>query len=200
MRRVISFLVSSLAAGALLLAAPAWAADDVAAARAHYARGTRAYNLGKYLEAAREFELAYQAKDAPELLYNLGQAYREAGEHARAITVYRSFLRSGIASDAKRAEVEGHIAASEKVLATAATPPVVDAPVQPVLQPTAPVTPVVTAPPLAIEAPLPLHRRWYVWTAVAGVVVAGTAVAVAVSTGSAFPAPREPANAGTFRF
>jgi hypothetical protein len=54
----------SLAIMVATLAIPASvcrAADDVAAAREHYAKGKRAYDLGRFAEAAKEYEAAYQA-------------------------------------------------------------------------------------------------------------------------------------------
>jgi hypothetical protein len=41
--------------------------DRVAAAHEHYAKGRQAYALGQFAEAAREYDLAYRAKDDPAL-------------------------------------------------------------------------------------------------------------------------------------
>lgn len=76
------------------LLSPAFAADDVATARAHYEKGKHAFDVGRYVEAAHEFELAYDAKDDPALLLNMGQAYRLAGDYPRAVNAYRAFLRN----------------------------------------------------------------------------------------------------------
>jgi len=70
------------------------AADDIASARAHCDKGKHEFDLGRFVEAAREYELAYDAKDDPALLFNIGQAYRLAGNYPRAINAYRSFLRN----------------------------------------------------------------------------------------------------------
>ena len=70
-------------------------ADDASrAAMEHFRRGTRAYDLGRFLEAAAEYEKAYEMKESPALLYNLGQAYRGAGEHQKALNAYRAYLRN----------------------------------------------------------------------------------------------------------
>jgi hypothetical protein len=66
--------------------------DNKAKAREHYIAGTKLFDLGKYQDAIREYELAYQAKDDPALLYNLGQAHRLAGNVAEALRSYRTFL------------------------------------------------------------------------------------------------------------
>ena len=108
MRLAVTFLVA--------LFAPMVAhADDVSAARAHYERGTTLYDLQRYDEAAREYEAAYEAKHDPALLFNIGQAYRLAGDFKRAIGSYRSFLRR-VPDASNRAEIEARIAEMLKQL------------------------------------------------------------------------------------
>ena len=60
------------------------AADNKTAAKEHYKRGTSFYDLGKYDDAIKEFEAAYQLKNDPAFLFNLAQSYRLAGNHERA--------------------------------------------------------------------------------------------------------------------
>jgi tetratricopeptide (TPR) repeat protein len=80
----------------LSLLAPLVARADESSllAKEHYRRGTKLYDLGHYVEAAAEYEQAYQAKDSPALLYNLGQAYRLGGQPEKALAAYRSYLRN----------------------------------------------------------------------------------------------------------
>lgn len=96
-------------------------ADDVNLAREKYRHATKLFDLGRYGEAAKEFEAAYEAKDDPALLYNIAQAYRLAGENADAVRSYRSFLRrsahANTSADRKRvADVEARIAELEKLM------------------------------------------------------------------------------------
>lgn len=86
-------LFQLMIATAIVGLAGAARADDVLAAREHFERGTRLYDLGQYADAAREYEAAYKAKDDPALLFNCGQAYRGAGEPEKAVTFFKSFLR-----------------------------------------------------------------------------------------------------------
>src|SRR5258708_2740636 len=76
-------------------ARPAHAADedDLASARLHFKKAGKLYDLGRYLDAAREYEAAYEAKDDPALLYNVAQAYRLGGDNPNAARAYKSFLR-----------------------------------------------------------------------------------------------------------
>src|SRR5205814_1320420 len=86
--------------------AHAGGADDATRiAMEHYRKGTRAYDLGRFTEAAAEYEKAYEAKETPALLYNLGQAYRGAGELQKALNCYRAYLRN--APDAPNREEVG---------------------------------------------------------------------------------------------
>jgi tetratricopeptide (TPR) repeat protein len=77
---------------AALSAAAAARADDADKAREHYSAGLRAFDLGKYDEAIEEFERAYRQKDAPGLLYNIGQAYRLSNRPQDAIRFYQRYL------------------------------------------------------------------------------------------------------------
>src|SRR5436309_8446403 len=82
--------------GFMLACLPSLANADEASriAMEHFRRGTRAYDLGHFNEAAVEYEKAYEAKENPALLYNLGQAYRGLGDHQKALNAYRAYLRN----------------------------------------------------------------------------------------------------------
>jgi tetratricopeptide (TPR) repeat protein len=90
-------------------------ADDINGAREHYRKGLSAYGLGKYGEAAEEYEKAFAATPDPALLYNAAQAHRIAGHKERALELYQSYLR--LFSDAdNRADVLSHIAALQAAI------------------------------------------------------------------------------------
>ena len=87
--RRLPLLIATLS---LLVASAAWAQakpDSKTAAKEHYARGTSYYDLGKYDDAIKEFEAAYQLKNDPAFLYNLAQSYRLAGNAERALHFYQ---------------------------------------------------------------------------------------------------------------
>jgi len=184
---VCSCFVASLAQG-----------DERGAARAHYEKGTTLFDLQRYAEAAKEYEAAYEAKPDPVFLFDIGQAWRLAGEPEKALGAYRSYLRR-IVKAPNHDKVEALIGELEKTIqerkekqekeaaalaekqkaeaaaaAAAATPPP---------------PPVVAAPPPAIVAPAPIapapmqpHSRALV---IAGIVTATLGVA-ALATGVAF--------------
>ncbi len=102
--RSVPVLALVLALGAPLAAR----ADDAATAREHYQRGTSYYDLGKYPEAIKEFEAAYEIKNDPALLYNLAQSNRLAGNSEQALHFYRTYLRY-VPKAKNRAEIEERI-------------------------------------------------------------------------------------------
>lgn len=182
-------------------------ADARVDARTHYERGTSLFDLGKYHDAAVEYEKAYELKNDPALLFNIGQAYRLANDHVEALTAYRSYLRRS--PDApNRVEVQSHIDELQQIVdsekRSATSPPMgVLRPGQapegtPPAPPSEPRTSAPGAPsPEAVVAPAttpvaadvvaaspehkPFYKKWWFWTAVGGVVVAGAVVGIAVA-------------------
>jgi tetratricopeptide (TPR) repeat protein len=183
----------------LVLTASARAAEPSSEeAKAHFHKATVAYNLGKYAEAVKEFEAAYALTLDANMLFNIAQSYRMAGEIDKALTTYRSFIRSAPKSE-QRGLAEAKIRELEQQRASVPPPTVAPAPPGPAPAPVlvsaaAPVQQpdmsgagkasenalpnvLVTAPaPTPEPAPAPpFYKRWPFWTAV-GVVVAGGVV------------------------
>jgi tetratricopeptide (TPR) repeat protein len=104
-----------LVAGVIVLSALAARADDLQSAREHYDKGTTFYDLQRFADAAHEYEQAFELKHDPALLFNIGQAYRFAGDSAKAIGAFRSYLRR-MPKAPNRAEVEARIAEMQKLL------------------------------------------------------------------------------------
>jgi len=79
---------------ALVVAPRASHAEDAAtkAAKRHYVKGDKLFNLGKFEQALEEFEAAYQAKPIPKLLFNIAQAHRNLDHYQQAIFSYRKYL------------------------------------------------------------------------------------------------------------
>jgi hypothetical protein len=90
--------------------------DATAQAKLHFEEGTKAFNLGEFPRAIREYKAAYNAKPEPVILYNIAQACRLGGDLAGAVFFYRSFLRNMPTTPNKR-EVEARIKALEAQLA-----------------------------------------------------------------------------------
>jgi tetratricopeptide (TPR) repeat protein len=93
------------------------AQDDVAAAKVHFQKGTRLYEVGDYRQALDEFKSAHLAKPDPAFLYNIAQCHRQLGEYEAAVTLYKRFLAAS-PNAANRPEVERRIVDLEAALAT----------------------------------------------------------------------------------
>src|SRR5947207_1312620 len=99
----------------LLVSSTARAGDsDVSEARDHYRRGTKAFELGSYEEAIKEYAAAYRLRDDPALLYNLGQANRLGNHPTEALRFFRLFLIK-VPDTQSRSEVEAKIAELQKL-------------------------------------------------------------------------------------
>ena len=88
-------------------------AENTASAREHYQRGTKFYDIGRYDEAIREFEAAYEAKSDPAFIYNLAQAHRLAGHNQEALQLYRNYLRY-VPSPPNRVDIDDRIRALKR--------------------------------------------------------------------------------------
>lgn len=181
MGMVLSFVLALLPSLAL--------ADDASRiAMEHFRRGTRAYDLGHFSEAAVEYEKAYEAKENPALLYNLGQAYRGSGEHHKALNAYRAYLRN--APDAgNREEVSRFIEALKHSIevekAAKDKPPVGTMPAPPPATTSTPTVVVVAPPPPPPRNPDPHEIALGKKLRIAGIAVGGFGVA-SLAAGAAF--------------
>ena len=90
-------------------------ADATADAKEHFKNGSKAFDLGAYDEAVREYSAAYRLRDEPALLYNIAQAYRLNNQPAEALRFYRIFLVK-VPDASNRAEVESKIEELRKLV------------------------------------------------------------------------------------
>jgi hypothetical protein len=81
-----------LACGALCSAAASAQERDLGAAKKRFAEGKSLFDAGKFADAARVFLEAYELSGKAELLYNVAQAYKKAGEPIEAQRYYKRYL------------------------------------------------------------------------------------------------------------
>ena len=175
--------------------------------REHFTRGQKLFEAADYEGALREFTQSYELTQYPAILYKIALCQDQLGHNAEAIEAYKGYL----AADPKTPRRKGIEARLEKLQAsatppttpppatpppprapTATTPPATTAP--PATAATAPPvapSPAVAAQPAATPQPAPvateprrdkpIYKKWWLWTAVGGVVVAGVVVGVAVA-------------------
>ncbi len=182
-------------------AAPAVDAAARARAREHNEAAKKAFELGRFREAAGHYEKAYEAKASPVFLFNLGQCYRRLGDLEdlkRARFYLRGFLRSNDnpraaeAVNKQLAEIEEKIAKLEAAKppapATAPTPAPAPAPdPAPAAKPKpSPGLEGLGKPKPAEPSPTvshtPIYKKWWFWTLVGAVVVGGTVGGVVAAT------------------
>jgi tetratricopeptide (TPR) repeat protein len=119
----------------LILACAAVARADTVKARELYQRATRAYNLQKFDQALTLFQQAYEEKDDPAILFNIGQCQRQLDQFDAAARSYRAYLTQAPQAP-NRADVEARIGEMERLAreqaanrpATGAAPPLTASP------------------------------------------------------------------------
>ncbi len=87
-------------------AAQPLSAADRETARAHFDRGTLAFERGDYGDAATEFRAAYALTHHPDLLYNIYTAQERNGELEEAATALEGYLTDGEPDAARREALE----------------------------------------------------------------------------------------------
>jgi hypothetical protein len=66
---------------------------DLAAAKAAFQDGLRAFNLGLWDDAIAGFQKSYRLSGDTALLFNVAQAQRQAGHRKEALIAYKAYLR-----------------------------------------------------------------------------------------------------------
>jgi tetratricopeptide (TPR) repeat protein len=66
---------------------------DMRAAKRHYDRGQKLFALQKFDEALDQFQQAFDAKPIPDFLFNIGQCHRNLGDYDAAIFSFKRFLK-----------------------------------------------------------------------------------------------------------
>jgi tetratricopeptide (TPR) repeat protein len=77
--------------------------EDPEIARAHYRTGEMYYAKRRFIDAAHEFEQAFQLSGRPLLLHHAGKAYEAGEDFARALRAYRRFLEKSPDTQDRRA-------------------------------------------------------------------------------------------------
>lgn len=145
-------LQSFAVAAALLLAPLAQAQGGVIdmegmsdqEAKSHFKVAKSLYEAGRFAEAAREFERAYQLSQKPDLLYNVYVAYRDATDLPNATDALRRFLAVAQIEPDVRVNLEARLRAMEEADARSAAPAT-----------TAPQSPPAAQPPASPPEPAP---------------------------------------------
>jgi len=152
-----------LALGLAVAAAPRTArADDPAtrAAKRHFDRGEKLFALGKFDLALDEYQKAFDAKPIPDFLFNIGQCYRNLGDLEQAVFSFKKYLK--LEPDAPNKDaVDKLIDELDEQIAKQNGQKLVERP-----------SPPGPEPPTAAEES-PFYKKWWFWTGVAAIGIAG---------------------------
>lgn len=156
--------------------------------RNHYGQGVKLFEAGRFEAALPEFQAAYERRQMPWLLINMGRTLHRLGRAREALDYYQRFKQAESKPDAETLErLEKYIAQAQ---ALASTPPPSEGGVTPPNPPTSgtdPQSDPTKAPanePGKESAPTPLYKKWWLWTAVGGGVVAIVVIGVAAGVAS----------------
>lgn len=154
-----------------VLAARVASADEsaVRTAKRHFEQGEKLYALTKFREALDEYQKAFDAKPIPDFLFNIGQCYRNLGDYGSAIFSYRKYLT--LAPDASnRDQVEQLISDLEAKADQSDTQR--DTQRLGLARNRRP-EPAPSEPDVERSPERPVYKKWWFWTGIAVVGVAG---------------------------
>ncbi len=83
--------------------------EDAVDARAHYEAAQKLYDEGDYEKAIAEFEIAYQKKPHPNVLYNIGQAQERLLDYGASVRSFERYLGEAAPDDPRRKIVENRL-------------------------------------------------------------------------------------------
>ena len=116
-RRAALLTVLALAVGTPNLVVPEVASADVRTeARRHFRRGMELIQEGQLDAGIEELQVAFDTLPHPNVLYNIGRAYAEAGRYDEALEYFEQYLAS---DPPDREEVQGFVSAIEARIAEA---------------------------------------------------------------------------------
>ena len=159
----------------LALVRAAYAEDPAErAAKRHYERGQKLYNLQKFDEALEQFQKAFDASPLPGFLFNIGQCHRNLGDYDAAIFSFKRYLKLDPEAD-NREQVEELIDELEQKKAEGDTERLkLGKRKKPKDE---------EEPPPENPEGAPVYKKWWFWTGVA-VVAAGAGVGIYYATKS----------------
>jgi len=143
-------------------------------------RAQEASTAGNLDEALRQYKLAYAVRADPRILFSIGRILHKQGMRDEALDYYQRFLAAPVTEAEPRQRAQTYIAELSALPSGAVH-----------------VSPGKES--AAAEKSIPLYRKWWLWTIIGGVVVAGvvTGVAVGVAVNNS---NRIPEGVPVFRF
>ncbi len=135
-------------------------------ARRVYAEGRAAFDEGRFEDALRLFEAAYELSPRPQLLYNIGSSADRLRHNERALEAFDGYLEA-LPEASNRAAVEARIR-------------VLRSDIERSRQLEASLREHQETPDAAPDEPEPTKRRWWIGVLVGGIALAATAVTLGI--------------------
>lgn len=165
--------------------------------RASYQKAIDQFDAGKYDEAFANFQSAYQRRQMPWLLVNIGRTAQRLGRPAEAIQYYERYKKAEPNIDAETEKrINRYIEQARALLEqTPEQPPLAGKPSEPTpeVKPSEPPKPALqtslVVQPVDKPASQPVYKKWWFWTIIGVAVAGGVAGAVAGATLSKSPPP-----------
>lgn len=180
---ILALLVVSSAPPRLAAATPENADDGClsdAVCRGHYEQAVAQFEQGHFDAALPEFQAAYQQRQMPWLLINLGRTLHRLGRPQEALEKYQRYTQAEPRMDAQtRKRLDKYIAQAQAQSQTQIDNPQAPFPGSAALKPAE------VAPPPA--AGPPLYKKWWFWTAIGGGAAAIVGVGIGIGVASRPP-------------
>lgn len=176
--------------------------------RTSYQKALSQYDEGRFDEALANFQAAYQRRQMPWLLVNIGRAAQRLGRPSEAIQYYERYKKAEPNIDPENEKrINKYIEQARALLeqtpeqpTMTGTPkpgetPAVDKPKQPEPpKPDSGVTGLTAQGGTQTDTPAakPIYKKWWFWTIIGGVVVAGVVTGAVVGATASKSPPPEP--------
>lgn len=161
--------------------------------RAHFMKGRALYKDQDYKSALDEFRAAYERRQTPILLINMGRTLQKLGRPKEALEYYERCQAAARTDKDLQEKLSVYISETKALIALQPKEdkwegnPDAPEPVPQPLDPTAAAATTVAVAPQPEKKPV--YKKWWFWTTIVGVAVVGGAVA----TGLVFGLKKPPA-------
>ena len=151
--------------------------------RQHYDTALEQFQDGRYEAALGEFQAAYEQRQMPWLLVNIGRTLHRLGRLKEAIAHYERYQQSGLGTDPETNQKAREYLAQARLLLAQAPKTAGSADATTAGQPES----------------VPRYKKWWFWTAIGGGVAAAAIIGIAVGVTSS-SSPGLPSGVTTIMF
>jgi tetratricopeptide (TPR) repeat protein len=170
--------------------------------RARYNQAVKLFEAGRFETALPEFQAAYERRQMPWLLINIGRTLHRLGRPREALDYYERYKKAETKSDAETQDRLDKYIAQARALAETG-PPSTTSPQQQQVEKPEPTTTATTATTAntantantatttttTTTEQKPIYKKWWFWVAIGGGVAAVVIIGAAAGAAASQPAP-----------